>query len=137
MWIALVPMLAWGSIGLVSGKLGGDAHQQTLGMTFGALIFAIVTTIFSFQHFLQYNSFKLWAVGIVSGLCWCLGQNNQFKAMKAIGVSKAVPISTGAQLVTTTIAGAWFRAPYLRLCATRAKLTMTESKKIERKGQRP
>ena len=27
MWIALVPMLAWGSIGLVSGKLGGDAHQ--------------------------------------------------------------------------------------------------------------
>lgn len=108
MWIALVPMLAWGSIGLVSGKLGGDAHQQTLGMTFGAFIFAIVTTIFSFQHFLQYNSFKLWAVGIVSGLCWCLGQNNQFKAMKAIGVSKAVPISTGAQLVTTTIAGAIF-----------------------------
>ena len=108
MWIALVPMLAWGSIGLVSGKMGGDAHQQTLGMTFGALIFAIVTTIFSFQHFLQYNSFKLWAVGIVSGLCWCLGQNNQFKAMKAIGVSKAVPISTGAQLVTTTIAGAVF-----------------------------
>lgn len=51
MWIALVPMLAWGSIGLVSGKMGGDAHQQTLGMTFGALIFAIVTTIFSFQHF--------------------------------------------------------------------------------------
>lgn len=51
MWIALVPMLAWGSIGLVSGKLGGDAHQQTLGMTFGAFIFAIVTTIFSFQHF--------------------------------------------------------------------------------------
>ena len=139
MWIALVPMLAWGSIGLVSGKMGGDAHQQTLGMTFGALIFAIVTTIFS-------------------GLCWCLGQNNQFKAMKAIGVSKAVPISTGAQLVTTTIAGAvfsmngrrqdssdsvfwrfcsWFRASYSRLCATRAKLTMTESKKIERKGQRP
>lgn len=158
MWIALVPMLAWGSIGLVSGKMGGDAHQQTLGMTFGALIFAIVTTIFSFQHFLQYNSFKLWTVGIVSGLCWCLGQNNQFKAMKAIGVSKAVPISTGAQLVTTTIAGAvfsmngrrqdssdsvfwrfcsWFRASYSRLCATRAKLTMTESKKIERKGQRP
>ena len=108
MWIALVPMLAWGSIGLVSGKMGGDAHQQTLGMTFGALIFAIVTTIFSFQHFLQYNSFKLWAVGIVSGLCWCLGQKNHFKARKAIGVSKAVPISTGAQLVTTTIAGAIF-----------------------------
>jgi glucose uptake protein len=37
--IALVPMLAWGSIGLVSGKIGGDANQQTLGMTIGAFLF--------------------------------------------------------------------------------------------------
>ena len=28
--IALIPMVAWGSIGLVSGKIGGDANQQTL-----------------------------------------------------------------------------------------------------------
>ena len=36
---ALIPMFAWGSIGLVSGKLGGDANQQTLGMTIGAFPF--------------------------------------------------------------------------------------------------
>lgn len=35
MWIALIPALAWGSIGLISGKLGGNANQQTLGMTWG------------------------------------------------------------------------------------------------------
>ena len=35
---ALIPMFAWGSIGLVSGKLGGDANQQTLGMTIGAFV---------------------------------------------------------------------------------------------------
>ena len=35
MWIALIPPLAWGSIGLISGKLGGNANQQTLGMTWG------------------------------------------------------------------------------------------------------
>ena len=40
--IALVPMLAWGSIGLVSGKIGGDANQQTLGMTIGAFLFSLV-----------------------------------------------------------------------------------------------
>lgn len=40
--IALVPMIAWGSIGLVSGKIGGSANQQTLGMTIGALLFSIV-----------------------------------------------------------------------------------------------
>ncbi|EOH60876.1 hypothetical protein I587_00420 [Enterococcus mundtii ATCC 882] len=40
--IALVPMVAWGSIGLVSGKIGGDANQQTLGMTIGAFLFSLV-----------------------------------------------------------------------------------------------
>ena len=41
--IALIPALAWGSIGLVSGKLGGNAYQQTFGMTIGALVFGIGT----------------------------------------------------------------------------------------------
>ena len=27
---ALVPLFAWGSIGLVANKLGGDPNQQTL-----------------------------------------------------------------------------------------------------------
>ena len=30
--LALIPMFAWGSIGLVANKFGGDAKQQTLGM---------------------------------------------------------------------------------------------------------
>ncbi len=29
----------WGSIGLISGKLGGTPIQQTLGMTTGAVLF--------------------------------------------------------------------------------------------------
>ncbi|TKV19931.1 hypothetical protein FDX20_32110, partial [Citrobacter sp. TBCS-11] len=35
--LALVPMFAWGSIGFVANKFGGDAKQQTLGMTLGYL----------------------------------------------------------------------------------------------------
>lgn len=31
--LALIPAICWGSIGLVSGKLGGNSYQQTLGMT--------------------------------------------------------------------------------------------------------
>ncbi|MGC3071923.1 GRP family sugar transporter, partial [Enterococcus faecalis] len=38
--MALVPMIAWGCIGLVSGKIGGSANQLTLGMTIGALLFS-------------------------------------------------------------------------------------------------
>ena len=35
---ALVPIFAWGAVGLVANKLGGDANQQTLGMTLGAFV---------------------------------------------------------------------------------------------------
>lgn len=105
MWIALIPAIAWGSIGLISGKLGGNANQQTLGMTWGALLFAVVTTLVSPGNFLANNDLKLWVAGLLSGLFWSLGQNQQFHAMKEIGISKAVPISTGAQLVTNALAG--------------------------------
>ncbi|KRK74221.1 GRP family sugar transporter [Lacticaseibacillus nasuensis] len=100
--IALIPALAWGSIGLVSGKLGGNAYQQTLGMTFGALVFGIGTWLF-LQPTL---STKVWLLGILSGLFWALGQSQQFQAMKYIGVSMTVPMSTGMQLVANTLAGA-------------------------------
>ncbi len=43
--LALVPAIMWGSIGLVSGRLGGSASQQTLGMTMGAVIFSLVTLV--------------------------------------------------------------------------------------------
>ena len=44
--LALVPMFAWGSIGFVANKFGGDAKQQTLGMTLGAFVFALIVFLF-------------------------------------------------------------------------------------------
>lgn len=102
--LALVPMFAWGSIGLVSGKLGGSANQQTMGMTVGALIFSTVT-------FLILQPTMNWTVlfvGIITGLFWSMGQNGQFHGMKYMGVSIGLPISTGMQLVLNTVAGAVF-----------------------------
>lgn len=100
--IALIPALAWGSIGLVSGKLGGNAYQQTLGMTIGALVFGIGTWLF--MH--PVLDTKVWLLGVLSGLFWALGQSQQFQSMKYVGVSMAVPMSTGMQLVASTLAGA-------------------------------
>ena len=64
--IALVPMLAWGSIGLVSGKIGGDANQQTLGMTIGAFLFSLVV------FFVVSPVITPWIflIGFLSGLAW-------------------------------------------------------------------
>ncbi|WP_262314802.1 GRP family sugar transporter [Lacticaseibacillus parakribbianus] len=100
--IALIPALAWGSIGLVSAKLGGNAYQQTLGMTLGALVFGIGTWLIMRPVL----DTKVWALGILSGLFWALGQSQQFQTMKYIGVSMTVPMSTGMQLVANTLAGA-------------------------------
>ncbi|GAB5053323.1 GRP family sugar transporter [Pediococcus ethanolidurans] len=99
--IALIPAIAWGSIGLVSGRLGGSAPQQTLGMTMGAVVFAVFTW-FLYQPTL---SSKVWIAGIISGLFWAVGQGMQFTSMKKIGVSKTVPLSTGLQLAGNALAG--------------------------------
>ncbi|VDG19107.1 GRP family sugar transporter [Lactiplantibacillus mudanjiangensis] len=99
--IALIPAIAWGSIGLISGHMGGSARQQTLGMTMGALVFGIVLWLFK-QPVL--NS-AVWATGIISGLFWSVGQGQQFTSMKAVGISRTTPISTGMQLVANALAG--------------------------------
>ncbi|KRN94267.1 GRP family sugar transporter [Pediococcus stilesii] len=99
--IALVPAIMWGSIGLVSGRLGGSASQQTLGMTMGAVVFALITLVL-YQPVLNG---KIWIAGLISGLFWAVGQFNQFSSMKHIGVSKTVPISTGLQLAGNALAG--------------------------------
>lgn len=100
--IALVPMFAWGSIGLVSGKLGGDANQQTLGMAIGALVFSIG----AFLIVQPVISWRVIVIGLISGLFWSVGQNGQFHGMKYMGVSVGLPLSTGMQLIVNTIAGA-------------------------------
>lgn len=101
---ALVPMFAWGSIALVSGKLGGDANQQTLGMTMGAFVFALVTFLIVRPVF----EWKVLLIGFLSGIFWCIGQNKQFHGMKYVGVSVGLPLSTGFQLILNTLAGAVF-----------------------------
>lgn len=99
--LALIPAICWGSIGLVSGKLGGNSYQQTLGMTVGALLFGIFCLFYFHPHY----SLMIWGVGIASGLFWAVGQFQQFQSMKAIGISVTVPVSTGAQLVFQSLAG--------------------------------
>ncbi|MEQ6353003.1 RhaT/GlcU family sugar-proton symporter [Lysinibacillus sp. M3] len=99
--LALLPALFWGSIVLFNVKLGGGPYSQVLGTTFGALIFSIGIYFFVKPEL----SPIVFGVGIVSGLFWALGQVNQLKSIDLIGVSKTMPISTGMQLVSTTLFG--------------------------------
>ncbi|GAO99573.1 GRP family sugar transporter [Fructobacillus ficulneus] len=110
--IALLPALFWGSVGLVSTKMGGSAAQQTFGMSIGALIFGMVT-LFGFvipQGF--YLGQEIWVVGILSGLVWAMGMVFQFLLFKQMGVSLGMPLSTAGQIImnallAATLLGEW------------------------------
>ncbi|MFL1695573.1 GRP family sugar transporter [Weissella kandleri] len=107
--IALIPALAWGSVGVVTTKMGGSAGQQSLGMTFGALIFGLVTMLFyvvpNAGVDFAFNS-RIWVVGIVSGLVWAIGTAGQFIGFKKMGVSVGNPISTGGQIIGNALMAA-------------------------------
>lgn len=99
--LALLPALAWGNVLLVSVKMGGGAYSQTVGMTMGALFFATIMYVFT-QPAL---TMTIIVVGFISGVFWALGQVNQLKTVENLGVSTTVTISTGMQLVATTLFG--------------------------------
>ncbi|WP_141430997.1 GRP family sugar transporter [Bacillus sp. 03113] len=99
--LGILPSLSWGSMILVSMKMGGGPYNQTLGTVFGALILSFVQFLIVKPELTP----TLIIVGIVSGLFWSIGQSNQFKSVPYLGVSKSMPISTGMQLVSTALFG--------------------------------
>lgn len=107
--IALIPALAWGATGIVTTKMGGTAAQGTLGMTFGALLFALATFFgFVLPHYGAEFAFnpRIWVVGFISGLAWAVGTAGQFVAYKKLGVSVGNPLSTAGQIVMNALLAA-------------------------------
>lgn len=100
--LALLPALAWGNMLLVSVKMGGGAYSQTVGITMGALFFSIIMYAFTTPTL----TLTIVIVGFISGVFWALGQVNQLKTIEQLGVSTTATISTGMQLVSTTLFGA-------------------------------
>ncbi|MCM3782346.1 GRP family sugar transporter [Neobacillus mesonae] len=99
---ALLPALFWGSIVLFNVKIGGGPYSQTLGTTIGALLFSIGLYIYDPMDL----DAKTIIIGLISGFFWVIGQGGQLKTVDLIGVSKAFPISTGMQIIATTLFGA-------------------------------
>lgn len=102
--IALVPAVFWGILPVLVAWTGGRPIQQILGTTFGALIASIVVVLIARP---QMGS-SAWLFGALSGSCWAFGQCNQYRAYRLVGVSQALPISTGLQLLGTSLVGVLF-----------------------------
>ena len=107
--IALVPALAWGSVGIVTTKAGGTAAQGIMGMTIGAIILGFGTLAFfvipNAGMDYAFNS-RIWIVGFISGLIWAVGQVGQLIGFKKLGVSIGNPLSTSGQIVGNALMAA-------------------------------
>lgn len=77
-----------------------DLTTKFIGTTLGALIVGLGLLITGFAKF---NNPTVIIVGLISGALWAFGQANQLKSISLIGVSNTMPVSTGMQLVGTTL----------------------------------
>ncbi|GGI01080.1 MULTISPECIES: GRP family sugar transporter [Mammaliicoccus] len=102
--IALLPALFWGSVVLINVKVGGGPYNQILGTTIGAFIIGLCLFVFGDVHFTSTTII----IGMVSGAFWALGQGFQLRSVELVGVSITMPISTGLQLLGTTLFSAAF-----------------------------
>ncbi|MCD7895083.1 MAG: GRP family sugar transporter [Planctomycetaceae bacterium] len=99
--LGLLPALCWGIMPLVVSRIGGKPANQILGTTVGTL--AVAAASLAFHH--SPVSTGIFLLSALSGALWVVGQIGQYTAFGRIGVSQTMPLSTGLQLVGTTLIG--------------------------------
>ncbi len=99
--IGLIPALAWGVMPLFVRKIGGKPTNQILGTTAGTLLAAIAVQVYLHPHIPE----RAFFLALLSGALWVVGQVGQYTAFNSLGVSRTMPLSTGLQLIGTTLIG--------------------------------
>lgn len=102
--LGLLPALMWGIQPLILQTIGGKTSNQQMGMSLGALIFSVGTLFF---HQLPWT-WHLIIASFICGFAWAFGQITQIESFHIIGVSAAMPISTGMQLIGVTMFGIFY-----------------------------
>ncbi len=97
----LLPALAWGLMPPLVSKIGGKPANQILGTTAGTFLVAAVSLLFYHPSITT----LVFCLSLLSGALWVVGQIGQYIAYTRLGVSRTMPLSTGLQLVGTTLIG--------------------------------
>lgn len=100
LWL-LLPAIGWGILPLIVVKTNSKVVNQIFGTAVGTLIISIFVMII-LRPSLSVTTFVMAAV---AGVMWIVGQLGQYTAYQRIGVSQTMPISTGLQLVGTSLVG--------------------------------
>ena len=103
--IALLPALFWGSVVLINVFVGGGPYNQIRGTTFGALIIGIILLLTGNAKF---DDITVIIVGLISGAFCKTRSRLPIEISKFNWCFKTMPISTGLQLVGTTLFSAIF-----------------------------
>lgn len=103
--VGLVPALGFGSQSLVMQKIGGKYTNKLMGMAMGAVLFALI--VFLFKRPAAWTA-ALLIGSLLSGLFWSIGQILQIKSFDYMGVTRAMPISIGTQLMGNALFGLLF-----------------------------
>lgn len=98
--LALIPALGWGIQPLIATKVGGSPANQIVGTGLGAVIVGLIVQIMAGSV----TGINFW-LSFGAGFLWALGQVGQYIAFTKIGVTRTMPISTGLQIIGTSLIG--------------------------------
>lgn len=96
-----IPAIAWGILPLAVAKINGKPVNQVFGTTVGTLIVGLIALPFIHTSI----DAKTFWLSALAGAFWVIGQIGQYTGYAKIGVSETMPISTGLQLIGTSIVG--------------------------------
>lgn len=98
--LALIPAIGWGIQPLIACKVGGTPANQIVGTGLGSLLIGLI--IWLTQGTVSGTAFWL---SFGAGFLWSLGQVDQFISFTHLGVTRTMPISTGLQIIETSLIG--------------------------------
>ncbi|MCD8164947.1 MAG: GRP family sugar transporter [Bacteroides sp.] len=99
--IACIPILSFGLIPVVATWLGGKPVEQSMGISFGSLLFALVVFFIKKPDFTT----AIFLFSMLSGVFWAIGSIGQFMGIQYLGVAKSMPVSNGGQIIGTSLVG--------------------------------
>jgi glucose uptake protein len=102
--IGLIPALGWGFQGIIMQKIGGTTANKQMGMVLTALVMSIVVALVDPIAW----SPALIVAAAVNGIPWAIAQILQIKSFDYLGVSRAMPLTSGMQLILTSVIGAFY-----------------------------
>lgn len=99
--IAFIPALSFGLVPVVGTFIGGKPVQQTMGISLGAFVFALIVVLIRKP---ELNT-HIFLISFISGILWAIGSIGQFKGITYLGVARATPIMNGGQIIGTSLVG--------------------------------